>query len=90
MPAPRQRSRSLRRTQVKMPGGDTKKVYSKRTPKVHKCAQCGVDLKGIPRLKTSEAKNVPKSKKTNERPFGGFLCSPCAREVLKVESRASE
>jgi len=87
MPRPRYRSRSLRRIQKKTPGGKTKQIYKKRKPKTHKCAECGAELKGIPRLSSAKAKNSPKTKKRPERPYGGFLCSKCAREKLKKEAR---
>lgn len=87
MPRPKYRSRSLRRVQKKMPGGKTKQVYVERKPKTHKCAKCGKDLKGIPRLGSEKAKNTPKTKKRAERPYGGFLCAACAREKIKKEAR---
>jgi len=82
------KSRSLRRTHKKTPGGKTKKYYHARRPSVHKCAVCGVELKGIPRMMRTEAKNAPKSKKKVERPFGGFLCPGCLKAKLKKELRA--
>ncbi|MBW2991025.1 50S ribosomal protein L34e [Candidatus Woesearchaeota archaeon] len=87
MPRPRHRSRSLRRVQKKMPGGKTRQVYVKKKTKTHKCAKCGIKLKGIPRLSATKAKKISKSKKRPERPYGGFLCNKCAREKLKKEAR---
>ena len=83
MPEPRFRSRSKRRVQKKLPGGETKKVYLPRKPCIAKCGDCGIELKGIPRMGANEAKNTPKSKKTIERKYGGFLCSKCARKKIK-------
>lgn len=87
MPQPRFRSRSKRRVQKKMPGGETKQVYVNRKPSLHKCGCCGAELKGIPRLSAMKAKNIAKSKKKVERPYGGFLCAKCARERIKKEAR---
>ena len=87
MPRPKYRSRSLRRLQKKLPGGKTKQVYIRRKPEIHKCAECGAELKGIPRLSAIKAKNTAKTKKRPERPYGGFLCARCAREKLKKEAR---
>jgi large subunit ribosomal protein L34e len=89
MPAPRYRSRSLRRLQKTTPGGKTKKYYVAKRPNVAKCAKCGAELKGIPRLMRSEAKNAPKSVKKVQRPYGGFLCAACFKQKLKQELRAS-
>ena len=87
MPRPKFRSRSLRRIQKKMPGGKTKQIYVKKKPKIHKCAECGAELKGIPRLNPTKAKNIPKTKKRPERPYGSFLCNKCAKEKFKKEAR---
>lgn len=87
MPRPKHRSRSLRRVQKKMPGGKTRQVYAMRKPKVHKCAKCGVELKGIPRFMPNKAKNAPRTKKRVERAYGGFICASCAREKFKQEAR---
>ncbi len=89
MPEPRFRSRSKRRIHKKLPGGETKKVYLARQPGVAKCADCGIELKGIPRMGANEAKNSPKSKKTVERKYGGFLCSKCARKRIIQELKKS-
>ena len=87
MPRPSQRSRSKRRVKKKMPGGKTKQTYVARRPKAHKCANCGIELKGISRLMPTKAKNSPRSKKTINRPYGGFLCAKCARDKIKKEAR---
>ena len=84
------RSRTLRRVHKKMPGGSTRMIYDKRKPKVAKCAQCGIELKGIQRMRPFKAKNAPKSKKKVERAFGGYLCANCLKAKLKQEARASQ
>ena len=89
MPEPRHRSRTYRRVKTRLPGGDTIIQYKKRTPKVAKCANCGAELKGIPRLRDYKMKKVGKSKKSVERPYGGNLCSKCARSLIKEEARIS-
>ena len=90
MPKPGHRSRSLRRVQKKMPGGRLRQVYIERKPKIHKCALCGAELKGIPRLMPTKAKNTPKTRKRPQRINGGFLCNRCARAKLKQEARLSK
>ena len=87
MPRPSERSRSKRRVQKKMPGGRTRQSYAARRPKVHKCSECSLELKGMPRLMPNKAKNSPRSKKTVNRPYGGFLCARCAREKIRKEAR---
>ncbi|MBU1199042.1 MAG: 50S ribosomal protein L34e [Nanoarchaeota archaeon] len=90
MPRPRYRSRKLKRVKKKVPGGATKLSYKKKTPKIHKCAECKKELKGIPRLKATKAKHVPKTKKKVSRLYGGFLCGTCARKKLKNQARLSK
>ena len=84
MPAPRFRSRSLRRVFRKVPGGGTNLHYKKRKPQSAKCGSCGAVLKGIPRELPFKMRSMAKTKKRPERPFGGVLCSKCMRkEIIK-------
>jgi len=77
------KSRKLRRVYVRMPGGETRILYKKRIMGKHKCGNCGKELHGIPRMIKSRFKNLPKTKKRPERPYGGNLCSLCMREKIK-------
>ncbi|MBW2991947.1 50S ribosomal protein L34e [Candidatus Woesearchaeota archaeon] len=81
------KSRSLRRVKVKVPGNKSKLHYRKRKPKQAKCADCGKVLHGIPRERSYKMKNMPKTKKRPERPFGGVLCSSCMRKRIKESVR---
>ncbi len=49
MPAPRLRSRSLRRLYRKVPGNRTSLHFKRRKPKAAHCSKCSAVLKGIPR-----------------------------------------
>ncbi len=81
------RSRSLKRSQKKVPGGRTVTHFRRRKPSIAKCAKCGKDLKGVPRLRVSDLRKLPKTKKRPERPYGGNLCSKCMREVFREKVR---
>jgi len=59
----------------------------KKRPKIPKCAICKKPLHGIPRGRVKEMRNLAKSEKRVERPFGGYLCSKCMREVMKEKVR---
>jgi len=48
----------------------------------------GQELHGIPRGTTQDLKNLPKSKKRPQRPFGGVLSSAAMRRVLIDKSRS--
>ena len=88
MPAPNKRSRTLRRMQVKLPGGRTVLHYKKRKPANAQCGNCGSFLKGVPRERSLKMSNMPKTKKRPERPYGGNLCSRCTRELIIQKARA--
>ena len=88
MPAPRLRSRSLRRVYRKIPGGNVSLQYKKKKPSAAKCGNCGAFLKGVPRELPFRMRNMPKTKKRPERPFGGVLCSKCMR--LEIISKARQ
>jgi len=82
MPAPRLRSRSLRKIFRKVSGGRTSIHYKKRKPKTAKCGNCDAVLKGVPRAFPFRMRSMAKTKKRPERPFGGVLCSRCMRKTI--------
>lgn len=73
MPEPYKRSRTLRRLQVKVPGGRTNLHYKERKPGKAKCGNCGALLKGVSRKsplrmhKTLKTKKRPERKSFNDR-----------------------
>ena len=87
MPEPFKRSRSLRRLQVKVPGGRTVLHYKKRNPRKAKCGKCGDFLKGVPRGRPIKMQKLSKTKKRPERPYGGHLCSNCMRSLIREKTR---
>lgn len=87
MPRGNKRSRTLRRIYVKTPGARTVIHYRPRKPSKAHCAHCGVQLAGVPREFVSVMKNLPKTAKRPERPYGGMLCSACTRTVLRQKGR---
>lgn len=82
MVAPRFRNKTLRKVKVKTPGGETKIHYRKRKPSKAQCGGCGVLLKGVPRERPYKMKQMGKTKKRPERPYGGVLCSKCMRKKM--------
>ena len=82
MPAPRLRSRSLRKVFRKVSGGRVSLHYKKKKPKAARCGNCGALLKGIPRELPFRMRSMAKTKKRPERPFGGVLCSRCMRNAI--------
>jgi len=76
------KSRTFRRVKVKTPGGKTVMHYRKRKGKKFQCSNCKKPLHGIPHLIHSKWKDLPKTKKRPQRPFGGVLCSSCSRKRI--------
>ncbi len=72
------KSKSLRIVKKRTPGNKVVIHREKRHNSKPHCARCGAELHGIPR----NTKGLAKSEKTVNRPFGGHLCSKCAREVI--------
>ena len=89
MPRPMYRSRSLRRVYVRLPGGETTIHYERRKPRQAVCAICGKPLNGVPRVRSSEMKKLPLTKKRPERPYGGVLCHNCLESLIKRTIRGS-
>ena len=79
--------KSLRQVFVKTPGGKTVVHYKRRKPGKAHCTECGAPLSGIPRVLPIKMKNLSKTAKRPERPYGGFLCSKCARKKIIEEFR---
>jgi len=87
MPRGMFKSRTFRRVFTKIPGGTTVMRFLRRKPKGARCARCGADLHGIPRENARKMKNMAKSTKRPERPYGGVLCSRCLRDTIKLDAR---
>ena len=83
----KQKSRTFRRIFKKITGNKVTVHYKKRKPSKARCANCGAVLKGVPRELPIKMKNLAKTKKRPSRPFGGMLCSKCAREKIKELNR---
>ena len=59
----------------------------RRKIKFAKCAICKKPLHGMKRLEVSELKKLAKSERKPERPYGGYLCSKCAKELFRDKAR---
>jgi len=82
------RSRSLKRKQVRAPGGNSVTHYKRKKTSKHVCAECGALLGGVPRGTPHEISQMSKSHKSVSRPFGGYLCSSCLKKKIQQEIRA--
>ncbi len=77
----------MKRVKVKLPSKRIVIRKRKKKPKAPKCAICKKPLHGIPRVRATELKKLAKSEKRVERPYGGYLCSECMREVMREKAR---
>lgn len=76
-----------RKVYVKLSGSRIKVVIKKANRNHSKCG-CGRILEGIPRLSNRKFKNLAKSEKKVNRPYGGVLCSSCMREEIIRRTRS--
>ncbi|RLF10713.1 MAG: 50S ribosomal protein L34e [Thermoprotei archaeon] len=83
MPRPGLRVCSKKKVKVKLPGGGTAVHYKREKPKPAKCAICGAQLGGVPRLLPHELRALPKSSRRPTRPYGGYLCPSCLKLGLQ-------
>ena len=84
------KSRRFRRVSVRTPGGKTVKHYRKRKPSPAICAIYGTPLAGIPKVRDSIMRNLPKSQRRPKRPYGGVLSSKAMRVVIKEHARIED
>ncbi|MQY69224.1 MAG: 50S ribosomal protein L34e [Hadesarchaea archaeon] len=88
MPARRYRSARYRQHFVRTPGGRTIVHYKEERAGVARCASCGRPLGGVPRVRLSELRSLPRSSRMPNRPYGGYLCPACVRQTIKETARA--
>ena len=81
------KSRTMRRVFTKSPKKGSKLKFKKRKPSKAKCAGCGKLLPGVPRERPYKMKNMPKTAKRPQRPYGGVLCSSCTRKKIVAKAR---
>jgi large subunit ribosomal protein L34e len=83
------KSRTFARKALRTING-TKRIYTRRKPKLGTCSVTGQKLKGVPRELPTKMQNMPITKKRPTRPFGGVLSSKAAREEIKSRARKLE
>ena len=89
MPRGQFKSRRFKRIFVKTPGGKTVMHYREPKPGKAKCPIYGTVLAGVPHASSTRVRNLPKTKKRPERPYGGVLSSKAMRDTLKAKARST-
>ncbi|MDI6642508.1 MAG: 50S ribosomal protein L34e [Candidatus Hodarchaeaceae archaeon] len=87
MPARRYRTKSYGGRRVHTPGGRVLVHYKEKRSGKPKCASCGRPLGGVPWVRASRLQSLPRSSRMPNRPFGGYLCPACTRQVIKEAAR---
>ncbi len=81
------KSRTFNRIKLRTPGGRNIIHYTKKKPARAQCAECGQYLQAVARGNKTTIRKLPKTKRRPERPYGGVLCSPCTRNLIKSKIR---
>ncbi|NIP67437.1 50S ribosomal protein L34e [Candidatus Bathyarchaeota archaeon] len=89
MPEPSERTRSRKRQDLRVPGGDSETHLKRERPSALCCSRCGGELHGIPRLVPVKLLKLSASQRSTERMYGGQLCHDCLRRLLKQAVRSS-
>ena len=84
------KSRTFRRVEKVTPGHKNVRHFIKKKPARATCAVTGEKLQGVPHVLAGKLRNMPKSSKRPERPFGGVLSSKAMRDVMRKKARDSE
>lgn len=85
MPAPKNRSTSVRRIYKRIPTGKTIHYRRREKGKCHHCAVSGRLLPGV-----ASKQSTAKSAKRPKRKFGGALSSEISSRVIRIASRVKE
>ena len=72
-------TRSNRIKRVKTPGGRISVHYVTKAAAGPKCGDCKKGISGVPCLRPTEYKALPKHKRTVSRAYGGMLCAQCTK-----------
>ncbi|MBI2546852.1 MAG: 50S ribosomal protein L34e [Candidatus Aenigmarchaeota archaeon] len=78
----------MKRIKNKSPAGKIRIYQIDEKPARVICANCKMPLQGIKKSTKSEFKKLSASEKGPERPYGGYLCSGCSREIFKEKIRS--
>ncbi|MFH1682945.1 MAG: 50S ribosomal protein L34e [Candidatus Woesearchaeota archaeon] len=90
MPEGKHKSKTYRKISVRTPGNNVTTHYRRKKPAKAKCGSCKKELAGVPRDIPLRVKNLPKTQKRPERPYGGVLCSACMRNLMKEKARSEK
>lgn len=82
----KEKSRTFRRNNVRIPTGLTNH-FTKKKPRKARCSVHGMLLHGVPRGNAVDIARLPKTKRRPQRPYGGNLSSKAMRELIVRKAR---
>jgi len=85
---PALRTRTKKRSQVRLPGKRSTTHFKKEKIKGVHCNRCG-QLINTPRLTPSKLGKLSLTQRKTERPYSGQLCHNCLRALIKQTMRAA-
>lgn len=87
MVRPSLRSRSIRKSYRKTPGGKTVAHFEKKRCRGISCGRCGKYVQGTKGFSRVQISKLSKSEKIPTRPFAGVLCSNCTEDLMRYVTR---
>jgi large subunit ribosomal protein L34e len=85
MVRPALRSHAQKRTQKRIPGGNTTIHYRRRRPKFAHCPITGLKLLGVPRLRPAKMARLSKSQRRPSRPYGGKISHQALADAINAK-----
>ncbi len=77
----------MKKSKTKTPGGKILIRKGRERPDIARCANCNSPLHGTKRLIPNRLKKLSASEKRPNRPYGGYFCSSCTRELFRDKVR---
>ena len=77
---------SVRKKQVKTPGGRISLRYEAKKPQKPHCASCGKVLQAVAHGTPVRVRKLSKTQRRPQRPYAGVFCSSCSRKKIMERS----
>lgn len=78
----------MKKVKRRTPSGKINIHKKREKPALAKCANCKKPLQGVPKLVSSQMRKLAKTKRRPEKPYGGYLCTSCSRELFRERIRS--
>ncbi len=85
---PTRKGARVAKKSVKTPGDRLSKARKVGKVKCARCAKCGRPLSGTSKGRVPKVRNIAKTCRHPNRPYGGNLCPTCSKAMVKAATRA--